>query len=265
MRAIILLLLISLAFTGSVTQTYYQTVSESGSSVISQELDATVIMQFMPDGTINSMQSACLLDEELSCSINVNDNIIRTSREFEADGYYYSFEAEYEIPYVDYTLTVNKVPKDVFSKAIEKIIVEAGIPVEGGSNLVPIDLTDKESGRTLSSQMDNFNLDILYIMEMPGGITSAQAGELNGEIAGEAATFNLREVLADSAPIVVKSRQINWLYLIAIAGIVIVIVMAASFMRKKRRMPAPQVKDTRIARPRPAIKKKVVKRRKKTK
>ncbi|MFH1394018.1 MAG: hypothetical protein ABII71_01875 [Candidatus Micrarchaeota archaeon] len=255
MRRIILLLMASsLLFTGSVTQIYHQVVGESGNSVIGDELDVSFIVQLMPDNFLSSIATTCAFDKELGCSVDEENKWVYMSREFSSGGSYYSFSAEYGIPYVDYSLTVNKLPKDQFSKEMERIMVASGMDVVEGTSVAPLDFRDADECRKMASSMELFGMEILYRVEMPGSIVSAQAGAAGAEVSGSTATFSLSEVLAEQAPLVVKSRQVNWLYIFVIGGAIVVAALAVTFLkpRKARTARVPPKAGARMAKPMPA-------------
>jgi len=132
-------------------------------------------------------------------------------------------------------LTVKKIPTDKFSRSLERILREAGVVEGSGSAAEAIDLLNDNSKE--AEFLRKFNVNIVYTIEMPAGITEATAGDVSGAIDGTSVSFDLLEVMENQAPIVVKSSQLNTSYVIIAAAIVVLAGLAMLFRgsKKKRR------------------------------
>lgn len=231
MRYIIFLMLASIIFTGSVIQTYEHEVSREGASVITESLEMNLFMQSMPDGALSSMASACLRDDSLQCSVDVENRSLTISRDF-GQGKYYSFSAEYGIPYINYHLRIMRLPNDRFSSAMENIMSSAGLPVPSGITTEPVNLEDNMK---MGNALKDFDLEIEYVVDMPGDITDASAGEYRASSSGSQATFMISDVLLEQSTIEVRSRELNSVLLVGLAAVIAIGALATSFFLDRKK------------------------------
>jgi hypothetical protein len=242
MKKIILLLLASLLFTGSVVQTYEQKMYETGDSLITEHLDLSLFSQVMPNNSIPKMASACLSDLKLNCEVDVDSKSITIIRSFSANNNHYTFQAEQSIIDTLYTLTVIKIPNDRFKDSLNEVMVEAGVSETKGPAEVAINLNDKEGAAETAASMEKLDLEILYEIEMPGEVVSAKAGDIRAEIDDSAVRFDMVEVLKDSEPLVIKSRKLNLIYVAGVFAVLILILISVSFFIKKKPKEEPKKK-----------------------
>jgi hypothetical protein len=97
----------------------------------------------------------------------------------------------------------------------------------------PTDLGDEEANSEVVAALRLIQANITYTVVMPVAVSEAGAGNASGSIDGSSASFDLVEVLDASKPITVKSRELNLGYLVAIAGVVVLVALALSFFGMK--------------------------------
>lgn len=233
-RIILLLIAFSLVFTGSISQTYTHTIYQDGNSLINRELDLTFFTKVLPEQSLEAMASACLIEDSLRCDVNLDSKVIYVNRSFEDMNLYYTIEVENEIPYSTYTLTVNQIPNDEFTYAIRDIMKKAGLETNDQELMKPIDLSESSEWKAKADQLESLGIEITYTVEMPGEIISAKAGDVVGEVEGSKVSFNAIEILKNPGPIVVKSRQLNSVYLLGIVLVLTVVILGALIIKKRR-------------------------------
>ncbi len=239
MRKILFLLMLTpLLFAGSLSQTYHMKVYESGDSVISQSLDLTFLDTLLPEGALSDMQTICVLQPELECSVEVETKMLYLSRSFSDNDPHYNLEVEQGLPYSTYRLTLEKLPNDRLLEALNDITAAAGISPNDDVAIKPVDLTDETTTSMMATGLRLMGMEMAYEIEMPGEIVSANSGNVQAQVSGSTATFDMVEVLEESEVIVVTSRQVNWLLIILICMVIAVAALALSFVRKKRPAPA---------------------------
>ena len=233
MRIIIAVMFLSIMLTGSVFQSYGQTVEREGNSVMIKTTDIGLMLGMLGGDVEQKLDAACS-DPSLGCS--VSDGALVMQDSFTQKEGYYTYEADYGIPNIDYIVTVKKIPSDVFTEKLDGILFTAGLTnstTEG--SVEPINLQDAEGNEGSVDFMRKTGLDISYVVIMPGSITGATAGGVSGAIDGNRAEFMLSQVLQESKPIVVKSSEINWGYIIVIAMVIVLLAFAVSFIKSKKK------------------------------
>ncbi len=228
-REILAILLISTLANAAMDQAYTHTVSREGTSEITRSIDISIFTTELEASAIEKMKEICEEDPQITCS--VEGNTIAITEEFSPEGYY-KFEAEYGLPEITYTLTQKKIPADRFSISLDKLLLEAGA-IEESKPAPPIDLTDREKNVKTAELLERFKITITYTINMPTPIYEAYAGNISAPVSGSSVTFDIVEVMAESEPIVVRSRELNTGYLIIIAAVMIVGLLALLFFRKR--------------------------------
>jgi len=220
MRNLLIVMLLSVLLTGSIFQSYEQTVSINGNSVIEKEMSLDLFSGILGENADMKIEIACM-NPSLGC-VMADGNLTITDEFTENDGYY-SFSVDYGIPYTEYQITIKKIPVERFTEKFDDILVGAEITDSPSENYgQPINLQDSESTKEIAGVIKSSNLDISYAVIMPGETISESE-------------FLLSEVLEDSEPIVVKSRELNWGYLVFIVAVIILAAFALSFRKSKRK------------------------------
>jgi len=232
MRIFLAVVLLSLLFTGSVYQTYEQTVDIGGKSVITREEDAGLFLGLLGDDAAAKIGQACAKDGSLGCSYS--EGKLKLTERFSPSDGYYDFEASYGLPYVEYELNVRKIPADRFMERLNDILVAAGLTNITEQSGRPIDLASDNA--EMARLLGDSGLEISYVIVMPGEIAIASAGGVEAEKEYDAAAFALSEVLEQRGPITVRSRELNLGYILLILAVLIIVAFTASFFfgKKKR-------------------------------
>ena len=220
MREIVFLLLLTAVVSAGLDQSYEHRVMADGESTIQKTMEMSL---FSDEETLAKVEAVC--SSNPSCDV---DNKTITIRESLTPGQYYSFEDSYGL-FIDYELTIKKIPTDVFSRNLDSILREAEVIDEDSSSAAATDLLADNS--ETAEFLRKFNVSITYTVEMPMDITEAGAGDVAGQIDGKKATFDIVEVMGNPGPIVVKSSQINSSYLIIGAGIIAFAALAVMYFR----------------------------------
>lgn len=230
-QAVIAVMLLLL--TGSIYQTYEQTMDLDGDSVITREEDANLFLGLFGDDALQKIEQVCAEDSSLGCSYS--EGKLKLTENFQLKDGYYQFETSYGLPYIEYTLEVNKIPTDRFMKKLSEVLVAAGLSDYTDQSGRAIDLSNKEENAEMAKLMRDSQLGIAYVIEMQGEIFVASAGEANGDVEYSRVTFSLEDVLSESEPIVVKSRELNLGFILFILAILIMGAFAASFFFGKKK------------------------------
>ncbi len=150
-----------------------------------------------------------------------------------ATGGYYEFTSDYGLPFITHTLTISKIPTDRFSSILDRILLGANVTSSSGGSSTAIDLHDNATNKGNAKVLRQLRANITYTIIMPMPVSEAECGNLSGTVSGDQASFDLVDVLDQSKPIVVKSNEANLGYITVIAGVVIIIALAMSFMGSK--------------------------------
>lgn len=241
-REILAILILCALSSASLEQTYSHSISRDGSSAMTKDTDLTIFADVLGPTAFDDVESLCRSDASLRCSVDGPNKTVTITERFTA-GSYYSFEADYGIPFITYTLVVKKVPTDRFSSSLDDLLVEAGVIDESGDgSVMAMDLRDEETNRENAYYFRRFNADLAYIIEMPSPVYEARAGNATAVISGNRATFDLVSVLEQSEYITVRSQELNLSYLIIIALAIVLAGLALSFFKankpKKRKKKA---------------------------
>lgn len=231
-REILIVLLFSALVNAALDQSYVHTVSRDGSSTIAKSTDLSVFSNLMDEGASGKIAEFCQTDGGIDCW--VDDKTVTISERF-SRGPYYTFTADYGIPYITYSLEVKRVPRDRFATSLDNLLFAAGVAESPGEGLVsPIDLGDEEANMESVHFMRRFGANVTYTVNMPARIHEAGAGEVDGMVSGSTVQFDLIEVMEESEPITVTSRELNFGYLTLIALVIVMAGLALSFFRAKK-------------------------------
>lgn len=234
-REIFALLLMAFVASAAIDQTYVQTVARNGASGIEKTMELAVFSNQLATEGLANMAAYCEKSSGINCSVDVGAKKVVITEEFSSGGYYV-FSTDYGLPSITHTMTLNRVPTDKFSNALERLLVAANATEYAGSggSARSIDLSDQEANAEAAAILKTLNANITYVVVMPSGVSEAKAGSVAGVISGQRASFDLLAVMSEGGgPIVVKSQELNFGYLIAIAGVVVLGALALSFAGTK--------------------------------
>jgi hypothetical protein len=235
MKQLIFVLLLVVAAFASFDQTYVHQISRSGASTIERTADVSAFSSGLSEDAFDKMEDYCKNTIEIECSVDSDNRIVTIEDSFEV-GSYYSFSADYGFPYTTYVLEISRVPTDRYSKLMESILVAIGEANESGALVSGMDLTNKEHNQAAAEAMKKLGVNLVYVVEMPTDVESAAAGTVQGTISGKTVTFDLVEVLAESEPMVIVSKEFDYGYLLAALGVIILILLAFMFVRTSKRV-----------------------------
>jgi hypothetical protein len=213
-------------------QTYVHMVDRDGNSVIEKTADLGLLSTELNPGAFERMAEVCSESAEFDCTVDVENKVVVLNDNLQSGGYY-TYEVDYGFPFTTNTLTINSIPTDRFSRLLDRLFANADATNAPGTMASPLYLKDKEENQEGAALLKNIGITITYTIEMPVGISEASAGEVVATIDGNRASFDFVEVLAVSEPMVVKSSDINYSYLVAVAGIVILVWLGWSFIRSQ--------------------------------
>jgi len=228
------LLALSLSVFATLDQEYVQNVSRNGSSTIQRTTDVAIFANQLTAQALQRMADLCAHDAELACSVDVDAKRLTMSEGFTSGGYH-TYITDYGFPFITHTFTVSKVPTDKFSDSMGKLAQAAGVEGAGADGSASsIDLNDDRNNKANADLLRSIRANITYTIIMPIGVSEAKAGKVNGIVSGNAARFDLVEVIGESEPIVITSRELNLGYLVAVAGILVLVALAVSFFGSRR-------------------------------
>jgi hypothetical protein len=169
-------------------------------------------------------------DKSTECSSG-NLSLSMTRNLTNKDGYY-NFEVTGEFPYRTYKLTVNRIPMDKFGRSLQLGFNPSNrsLPFSDAS---AIDLRKDNSATAKGYEVIGFGIQ--YVVNMPGEITSATAGNYTAMVAGSTASYDLVGVMNDSAPLKVESRELNLLLISLLAGVLLLIFLVMAFFAGKKK------------------------------
>lgn len=229
----VLILVMASTVSAALDQTYVQTVSRDGSSVMEKTMELSVFSNQLTPDVLGKMADLCKTDRDLDCDVDIEGKKV-TIREKLTAGEDYAFATDYGLPDVTYTLVLRSMPNDRFSAALDKLLVGAGVIGVTGGATGPLVLTDKEANQESLYYLKLLNVKMTYRLTMPAAISEASAGSVAGEVSGDSVTFDLLKVMEQSEPVTVKSSELNLGYIAGIIGIVVLVALAAYFLYANR-------------------------------
>ncbi len=246
-RSILAVLLFSILLLGGcISQTYHQKVDYEGKSVISNIIDLSTIKGYYKQLGFDSEEQlaqnltsfsndACakIMKKDKTIECSVGELTIELQRNFTSKEGYYTFSVIEGVPYKIYRLTVNKIPVDKFGKAAQGLKF---LSYSEPGMTATIDLKKKEDNAISSQGFGAIpGFSFVYEAEVPGEIISATAGTYMAGVSGSTATFDLVNVMENSSPLVVESRELNVLLIAAGLGFAVLVGLAAMFFMMKKR------------------------------
>ncbi len=226
-REIFLFLIVSSLAFAALDQTYVHDVSREGASEITKSMDITLFATGLDDEAFNRIQEVCDTDAELVCS--VEEKTITMTEKF-SPGVHYGFEVDYGLPSVTYTFTLKKIATDRFAASLDRLLLKAEVIEELGGAVPPIDLEDREKNLEGAALLRQLKANITYVVNMPTEITEASAGA----VSGSSVALDAIGLMEESKPVTVRCKELNMAYLIGIAAVIVLVVLALSFIMQKK-------------------------------
>jgi len=205
------LMLISLLLTGSLAQSYTQKVEAIGDSTISESRDISSFLSLLPADALMRIDAVCKADPSLDCSLQ--DTILTMNMDLEDGNDYYAFQTDNGFPFVTTTLTISKIPSDLFDARINSILLQSKLVSDEGS-AKPIDLSEKSANRAKAEALKRSGFEVMYSVQMPNG-------QLN--------SYDLVAILEDSKPLIIQTQEINSWTIVLLLGIGLVAFVAYTF------------------------------------
>ncbi|MEW6722175.1 MAG: hypothetical protein AB1324_02855, partial [Candidatus Micrarchaeota archaeon] len=94
-------------------------------------------------------------------------------------------------------------------------------------------LDDSEENAASAAILRRFGANITYTVVFPMPVSSATAGSVSGVVEGNRATFSLIDVMEESEPMVVRSSELNFGYIVVILCVLALAGLAAAFFATK--------------------------------
>lgn len=251
---VISLILFSAIFAESIDSsssllTVYQKVDSNSNSIITSKVDFSALASYFyvlsPDFSFELEQKFkeslseilpgfCekIYKKDKNTACTAEEYSLSLSKNFTSKEGYYTFEKTGEFPYKTYRIVVSRIPLDKFGKLYQYGLgtgseeSEAAFSMFSSSKM--IDLKKKDENAITAQGMEMFQFSFNYEIEMPGEITSANAGSYSGLVSGSKADFNMIEVMKNSSPLVVESRELN--IFVIVIGLGVLLLALVSFM-----------------------------------
>jgi hypothetical protein len=211
MKNILPLFIVLILLTGSITQTYTQSTDSLGVSTVEEKRDLSPILQLFADTALSDIKSVC--DSYTSFNCAVEGTILTSQISINPVNSYYTLETDSGFPFTTTTLTIERIPTDLFDSKINSILEIAKL-TSGKGSADPIDLNQVQANKAKAQALNQSGIVLIYSVTMPNGETSEH---------------NLNEILQDSKPITIKSQQINFGLIILILGVVVLGFLFWSF------------------------------------
>jgi hypothetical protein len=231
-QELVFVLLLCAIAGATLDQSYVQTVSQNGSSTIEKTMEMRWFSGQLTAQALQKMAAACNLRADIKCRVDVQNNEIKITEQFDP-GTYYTYTTDYGFPYITRTLTINKVATDRFANSLDKLIVAANISQPSQKPVSPLDLNDNSTNKEMAAALEMLNVRITYAISMPVQITEASAGSIQGNVTGSTASFDLVQVLKESKSITVRGQELNTGAFVVIVGAIALIALAWTFAGTK--------------------------------
>ncbi len=233
-RKIFVILLFSvIMLNATIDQTYVQHITRDGSSTITKTDDISLFSSMLggSEALIN-IDNACKTDEDLACKFDIQEKIIELTSDFEP-GSQYKFEVNYGIPFIEYKLTIKKIPTERFSSQLDNILMKANVIESPGKSVKDIEL---EAGDAeIIDYMRLLGMTMSYQITMPGEIYSTSSGVVVSDTDKNSATFDILDRIERAEYVTIKSRELNLGYLTIIAMAIVLFGLAWSFINAKNK------------------------------
>lgn len=228
-REILAFLILSTLVSAALDQSYVMTVDREGNSQISKSMDFLVFTEDFSEEDFAKVKEICQSDSEIDCSV---EGSTLTITEAFSPGQYYSYQADYGVPYITYSLNLKSIPADRFDSSMNRLLMKAGAP--SGSSGMPIDLSEAVKNRQNAEFLRKYDVNITYDLIMPTGISSSQAnGSDIGAVSGNIVSYDVVSLMERSGQVSIKSGELNMGYLIILAAAVVLGALAFSFFNSK--------------------------------
>jgi hypothetical protein len=224
-----LLIVLALSFS-TMDRMYVQDIRPDGSSTIQKTMDLSIFANKLSASSFQAMADFCARSSQVSCSVDAASKTV-TIKESLASGSYYSVNSEYGFPFITQTLTIDRIPNDMFGASLNTILAAANITAPDQSAVQALNLHDDNNAS--ASVLKAIGANYTYIVTMPSSVSEARSGGYNAAIDGDSATFDLVQVLSQSQPMVLVSGQINSFVVVIIIGIIVLGALAYSFFGSK--------------------------------
>jgi len=231
MKKMLVLLVLALAANAAIDQSYVQTLSGDGSSTIQKTMDLSLFANQLPASALSAMAAFCSNTTRIICSVDVDAKKISISESFQPGGYY-TVTTEYDLFMVTHRIVVDRIPTDRFAADLDDVLLLSNVTSgTRQSNVAVLDLNDRQANAGIAATLRMFKANMTYAITMPGDIAAASAGNTGASVTGKTANFDLVAVMAQSAPLVVASRELNAVSIVALLAIVVLGALALSFFK----------------------------------
>lgn len=238
MKRLIFALMIFSLVCASFDQSYTHDMNRNGAATIEKTMDISIFSGELSKNAFSKMKDYCENTMDIQCSVDVDKKTVTIKESF-SSGTYYAFTADYGIPYTTYVLEIERVPTNVFSEKLESILVAIGEANASGEKSSPISLRDQKTNEELVLVLETLKANLTYTVEMPSEVESSSLGI----VSGSTVSFDIVSAMKQSQPVLIKSTEINYGYLIGIVGALVLIVMAYLFViSSKKRDPKKKTK-----------------------
>lgn len=218
--ALLAVFVVLFSLTGAIAQECTQSVQRDGSAFITKTTDVSLLGSEVDAAKV---QKLCAENANYGCQ--VENGKLSITVPVESKNTYYTLQTDYGILDITYTFTLNAVPNDLFSQRINALLVGAGY--SAGNDYEASQVWKKNEN--LAQTLKTFG-DISYTVTMPGEVIETSTGSKTGSTA----TFLLSDVLSGDGGAVVKSRELNWGYIILIVLVLVLAGFAASLLIGKK-------------------------------
>lgn len=232
MRQILALLVLAAFSFAAMDQNYTQVVNPDGSSTIQKTMEITMFANQLPASSLKLMAAYCASNADFQCSVDVAGKTLTIAEDFQ-QGEYYTSSSDFGIPFITYSIQVQKIPNDIFGDDLEKMLLAANISSMGGQPVDALDLSDQANNPQSAAFLRKLNTSMTYTITMPAGVYSATSGNYTAKMEGQTAAFDLVEVLNQSEPMTIVARQVNSAAIVAIIGVIVLAALAISFFSGK--------------------------------
>lgn len=234
---LLVLTLLALLF-GCTEYRYSHEISKTGESTLTLSIDYTSTLEEEAEQEGKTMdnkisefkegkEEKCmeLMNESEGITCVVNEAVVKISKNLEP-GEYYTFTKENNIPDHLYIVEINKIPSlDLIDNTLSREEYNLG------------ELPENDLLKIYAAE--EIGMVVEYTIVMPGKeIYEAYCGELEAEISGNSATFDLLEVGKQQSPMIVKSKEVDELYVNLVTGLAIIvflILMYLMFVKRSRK------------------------------
>ncbi|MEK6981753.1 MAG: hypothetical protein AABX38_02380 [Candidatus Micrarchaeota archaeon] len=226
-------LLFAIVFTivllsGCISQTYLQNFSADGTSKLSQITKTNSVEGY--ENFTSIVQSEC--QKTSNCSFTNNTLTLQTS--LIPDNTYYTFSSAFEFPFNVYRAKITRLPTDKFSSFYTSIVNQLPTGIGVSNNPEALDLTKKQINSELAKSLLQSKMIFLYTVKMPGQISLAISGNYSAKIQGNTGVFDMAEVLQNSEPFILESKELNVAAILLIVVIFVLAYVSFKFFKKEK-------------------------------